>query len=105
MLDPEGNMRLGEKQFARKCVEIGFRGNIMAMWQYVDSDQTGTVSLLELDSSSAVALAGFKLLLQARFNDRSIDCFSFIDERRSGRLDRPTFIAALRRAGYRGTIS
>mmetsp|Transcript_71909 Transcript_71909/g.161394 ORF Transcript_71909/g.161394 Transcript_71909/m.161394 type:complete len:416 (+) Transcript_71909:3-1250(+) len=105
MLDPEANMRLGEQQFARKCVEIGFRGNIMALWQYIDSDQTGTVSLLELDSSSAVMLAGFKLLLQEKFNNRSIEAFHFIDERRSGRVDRPTFVAGLKCAGYHGAIS
>eukprot|EP00971_Amphidinium_carterae_P134996 2675218-Amphidinium_carterae.1 len=26
-LDPEGKMSIGEKQFARACVEIGFKGN------------------------------------------------------------------------------
>ena len=31
LLDPEANMKLGEKQFQRKCMEMGFRGNVTAI--------------------------------------------------------------------------
>jgi len=110
-LDPDANMRLGEKQFARGCVEIGFRGNVSALWRYLDSDTTGTISLLELDSAAAMALSGLKHIV--------IDCFEkkegvglpaekayrWIDSNHSGRVPKSEFVLQLKRLGYPGSAA
>merc|ERR1711865_786135 len=34
VMDPDGKMSMGEKQFARACDEIGFNGHLVALWRY-----------------------------------------------------------------------
>eukprot|EP00927_Polykrikos_kofoidii_P060755 TRINITY_DN55676_c0_g1_i1.p1 TRINITY_DN55676_c0_g1~~TRINITY_DN55676_c0_g1_i1.p1 ORF type:complete len:751 (+),score=140.62 TRINITY_DN55676_c0_g1_i1:199-2451(+) len=98
-LDPEENMKLGEKVFIRRCVDIGFRGNIPAMWKYTDGDSSGNVSLLELDASAATMLAGFKVSVEETFNGNFEDAFNAIDINKTGRIRRQEFVAGLRSLG------
>eukprot|EP00931_Biecheleriopsis_adriatica_P052455 TRINITY_DN30510_c0_g2_i1.p1 TRINITY_DN30510_c0_g2~~TRINITY_DN30510_c0_g2_i1.p1 ORF type:complete len:793 (+),score=148.64 TRINITY_DN30510_c0_g2_i1:72-2450(+) len=73
-LDPEEHMKIAEKQFARACEEIGFRGNIAALWRHLDRDGGGHISLIDVDSHSAIILADFKVLIESQF-DGSVEKF------------------------------
>ncbi|CAK9041639.1 Uncharacterized protein SCF082_LOCUS24023 [Durusdinium trenchii] len=101
-LDAEANMRLGMRQFERRCMDIGFRGNIPALWKYMDKRNTGVVSLLELHTVTAMELARFKLLIRERFRDSATEMFRFLDDNRSGRVNRVTFSARLQTLHYAG---
>ncbi|CAJ1361746.1 unnamed protein product [Effrenium voratum] len=105
ILDSEANMKLGMRQFERRCMDIGFRGNIPALWKYMDKRNTGVVSLLDLHSVTAMELARFKLLIRERFRDASAEAFRFLDDNRSGRVNRVTFAARLQTLRYAGKAS
>jgi len=102
ILDPEANMKIGMRQFERKCMEIGFRGNIPALWKYADKSGDGIISLLELDTTSAMELAKFKVLIRERFRDVVPEAFRFLDTNRSGRVNKVTFIAKMQGLRYNG---
>eukprot|EP00931_Biecheleriopsis_adriatica_P042241 TRINITY_DN24084_c0_g1_i1.p1 TRINITY_DN24084_c0_g1~~TRINITY_DN24084_c0_g1_i1.p1 ORF type:complete len:633 (-),score=110.18 TRINITY_DN24084_c0_g1_i1:68-1966(-) len=102
IMDPEANMKMGARQFERKCMEMGFRGNIPALWKYIDRKGDGVVSLLELHPQSANELARFKLLIKQRFKDSAENAFRFLDVNRSGRLNRVLFQARLQGIKYNG---
>mmetsp|Transcript_24436 Transcript_24436/g.56635 ORF Transcript_24436/g.56635 Transcript_24436/m.56635 type:complete len:755 (-) Transcript_24436:35-2299(-) len=102
ILDPEANMKLGMRQFERKCMDIGFRGHIPALWKYMDKRDSGVITLLDLHTVTAMELARFKLLIRDRFRDSATDMFRFLDDNRSGRVNRVTFSARLQTLHYRG---
>lgn len=102
VLDPEANMKLGARQFERKCMEIGFRGNIPALWKYIDKSGDGVITLLELHTLSALELARFKLLIRERFKDSMADAFRYLDSNHSGRVNRVMFVARMQTARYAG---
>lgn len=100
MLDPEGKMSIGQKQFARSCDEIGFKGNVVSLWRYLDSDQSGHITILELDSAAAVSLAELKVVIKSRFNNQSRAMFQFMDENSSDRLFKHEFIGSMKELGF-----
>lgn len=104
-LDPEENMRLGEKIFVRRCLDLGFSGNVQALYRYVDNDGNGTISFAELDSASAVILAGFKSIVDLRFEGSTDLAFQHMDTARSGRVRKHQFVAAMREFAYSGPVS
>jgi Ca2+-binding EF-hand superfamily protein len=103
-LDIEENMKIGEKVFVRRCLDIGYRGNVIAMYRYIDSDRSGSVSLLELDASASSILAGFKMFMVARFQGDPDKLFQFLDHNRSGRLGKDDVVHGLEKAGYDGPV-
>jgi Ca2+-binding EF-hand superfamily protein len=103
-LDPEENMRLGEQTFTRRCLELGFRGDVRALWQYADSDRSGHISILELDTKSAVLLATFKKFVHDKWNG-AVGAFRAMDTNKSGRLGKMEFCNALKYFQYTGPSS
>eukprot|EP00930_Biecheleria_cincta_P060386 TRINITY_DN46047_c0_g1_i1.p1 TRINITY_DN46047_c0_g1~~TRINITY_DN46047_c0_g1_i1.p1 ORF type:complete len:800 (-),score=131.96 TRINITY_DN46047_c0_g1_i1:233-2632(-) len=102
-LDPEENMRIAEKQFARACEDIGFRGNIVALWRHLNRDGSGQVSLIDVDSQAAILLADFKVLLEKQF-DNSLERFmKFVDLKKSNRVARDEFVRAMQKLPFQGS--
>lgn len=102
-LDPEGKMMLGEKQFARGCDEIGFHGNVVALWRYLDSDQSGHITILELDAGAAIALAEFKMVIRDRFQGSAQQAFAHMDANHSDRLFKDEFVKGMRSLGFKAS--
>jgi len=100
-LDPEETLRIGEKQFMRRCEEIGFRGNLPSLWRYIDSDSTGSITLLELDAPCAIVLADFKNLVAGHFGNAAA-AFKFFDANKSGRIGKSEFLLQMKELGYQG---
>lgn len=105
MLDPEGKMTIGQKQFARACDDIGFTGNVLALWRYLDSDQSGQITILELDNVAAVNLAEFKQVIRNEFQDSAQQVFMYMDDNRSDRLFRDEFVKGMRLLGFKATAA
>jgi hypothetical protein len=105
MLDPDGKMSIGEKQFARACDEIGFHGNVPALWRYLDSDQSGLITILELDSSAAISLAELKMVIQERFHGSALECFRCMDDNGSDRLFKDEFVRSMKTFGFKGHVA
>lgn len=102
VLDPEENMKLGEKVFVRRCMDMGFSGNIPALWRFVDCDRSGSISILELDSTSAVLLASFKNFIEDHFRGSLEQTFQYMDGKRSGKVYKSEFVAAVKKLNYKG---
>eukprot|EP00928_Gymnodinium_smaydae_P011931 TRINITY_DN14360_c0_g3_i1.p1 TRINITY_DN14360_c0_g3~~TRINITY_DN14360_c0_g3_i1.p1 ORF type:complete len:774 (+),score=94.61 TRINITY_DN14360_c0_g3_i1:73-2394(+) len=100
-LDPQENMKLGEKQFIRGCEEIGFRGNVIALWRYLDSDQRGVISLLNVCSRSSLLLAEFKHVVRSHFQDSVESTFDYLDDNRSNRILKEEFVPQARQLGLK----
>uniref|UniRef100_A0A7S2PJW5 EF-hand domain-containing protein n=1 Tax=Zooxanthella nutricula TaxID=1333877 RepID=A0A7S2PJW5_9DINO len=102
MLDPEENMKLGEKMFVRRCLDLGFRGNLQALWHYLDCDTSGSTSLLEVDAKAACILAHFQaFLVDLGGNDTDV-WFQMLDGNRTGRVSKSEFVTELQRLKYTG---
>lgn len=99
-LDPDANMKIGEAQFARQCAELGFKANLGALWNYLDRDGSGQVSVLEIDAGTAMALAAFKRVIDEGFASKVDNMFHAMDVNRSGRLNRKEFTQAVQALGY-----
>jgi len=101
-MDPEEHMKIGEMQFARACEEMGYRGNVAALWRYLDKDGSRHINLTELDASAAMLLAEFKLLLHQHFDGKVAKAIEVLDENRSNKIFKAEFVSALRKLGYQG---
>jgi len=101
MLDPEENMQLGEKLFVTRVLDLGFRGDVVAMYRYIDCDRSGSVSILELDSHAAILLARFKVFIDTHFGDTEA-CFKRLDRHRAGRIKVDDLICGLEKVNYDG---
>lgn len=102
-IDPEENMKIAEKQFARACEDIGFRGNIVALWRHLNRDGSGQVSLIDVDSQAAILLADFKVLLDAEF-DNSLEKFmKYVDLSKSNRVAKEQFVQAMHKLPFQGS--
>lgn len=104
-MDAEENLRLGYQHFVRRCDHIGFRGNISALWQYLDSDRTGSVTILEIDPAASRVLANFKLLIERRFDGSVEDAFQFMDDTKSNRVTKDECRNKLKQVGYNGPVN
>jgi len=102
-MDPEENMKIAEKQFARACEELGFRGNIVCLWRHLDKDNCGSVSLVEMDSSSAVLLVEFKALLHQQFGGKVAKFMQFADDNKSNRVFKEEWCLAFQKLNFQGS--
>jgi Ca2+-binding EF-hand superfamily protein len=100
-LDPEENMRLGEQTFVRRCLDLGFRGNVRALWQYADSDRSGQIGILEIDANATMLMASFKKFVDDHWKG-AVEAFSLLDTNRSGKISKDEFVAALKSWGFKG---
>lgn len=103
-MDAQEKLVLTEKEFVRGCDEIGFRGNIPALWRYVDADRGGHVRLWELDPRAGVILASFRKFLLDRTTDAS-GGFRLLDANNSNRVYKAEFTQRLRELGHTTNLS
>jgi hypothetical protein len=106
LLDPEEKMHVSERQFMRRCISMGFNGNVSALWHYVDSDRSGFVTLFEIHPSTAIALVDFKKFIDEKFNGSVAQAFQALAEYDgSDRLNKALTIQQLKAHGYRGAAA
>lgn len=107
-MDLREKLSLTEKEFVRGCEEVGFRGNLPALWRYLDSDRTGTVSIMEMDPAVGEKLASFRKFLVENnpARDGSVgDGFQLLDQNRNNRCYKSEFKQRLRALGYSGELA
>lgn len=101
-MDPEENMKLGEKLFLRRCLDIGFTGNAVSLWRYIDADRSSSIKLWEIDPASTLLLASFKKLVTEHFGDSLDKTFFYFDDNHSGRIHRNEFVPKIKKFGFTG---
>lgn len=65
--DPDSDGKLQFSEFCKITHSIGFRGALKQLWRGLDNDNTGFVSLEELDPDGAQALQEFARMLQEAY--------------------------------------
>eukprot|EP00747_Dinoflagellata_sp_TGD_P108845 gnl/TRDRNA2_/TRDRNA2_170538_c1_seq1.p1 gnl/TRDRNA2_/TRDRNA2_170538_c1~~gnl/TRDRNA2_/TRDRNA2_170538_c1_seq1.p1 ORF type:complete len:954 (+),score=191.39 gnl/TRDRNA2_/TRDRNA2_170538_c1_seq1:1-2862(+) len=68
-LDADGNGKLTFGEFAQACRYLGYAGDIKKLWKSLDDDNSGSISIRELDSQADDMIKAFLSLLQEKFGD------------------------------------
>lgn len=95
------SMILPKPAFLKACAAMGFATNAKALWTVLDKDNSGFVSLDELEPKSAEVLAKFKLLLDNKFNSVQ-EAFAAIDLDGTRKISAKQFDDALKQHGWTG---
>eukprot|EP00931_Biecheleriopsis_adriatica_P056035 TRINITY_DN33211_c0_g1_i1.p1 TRINITY_DN33211_c0_g1~~TRINITY_DN33211_c0_g1_i1.p1 ORF type:complete len:748 (-),score=149.21 TRINITY_DN33211_c0_g1_i1:24-2267(-) len=75
---PSDAMLLQRGQFLKACADIGWKQDVKAMWDYIDKDGSGSVTLDEVDLKVAERLAAFRNFMIGRFGNAR-DAFNALD--------------------------
>jgi len=104
-LDPDGDGRLQFTEFCTQCRAIGFQGNLKALWLSLDVDDTGDISLSELDPEAVAHIEDFKRLLTIFFDDLDTAWYTAMDPDASGRCSQDEFQRGCAMLGYQWQAS
>mmetsp|Transcript_24589 Transcript_24589/g.68472 ORF Transcript_24589/g.68472 Transcript_24589/m.68472 type:complete len:386 (-) Transcript_24589:107-1264(-) len=100
VFDPDGDGKLQFTEFCSKCRNIGFGGNMKALWIALDKNDTGFLSLDEFDPQAMVFLEEFEVLLRVFFDDLDMAWYMSLDPDFSGRCSQLEFQHACARLGF-----
>lgn len=95
------SMVLPRPTFLKACADMGFASDAKTLWKVLDRDDSGFVSLDELDPKSAEVMAKFKLLIDNKFSSVP-DAFNAIDLDRTKKVGAKQFDNALKQLGWTG---
>jgi len=85
--------------FCQACRQMGFQGNLKALWLSLDSADKGEVCLDDLDADAVTCLLDFTRLLRI-FDDLDSSWFAVLDPEASGRCTMDEFERACKVLGY-----
>eukprot|EP00929_Paragymnodinium_shiwhaense_P108394 TRINITY_DN74713_c0_g1_i1.p1 TRINITY_DN74713_c0_g1~~TRINITY_DN74713_c0_g1_i1.p1 ORF type:complete len:1150 (-),score=244.35 TRINITY_DN74713_c0_g1_i1:33-3482(-) len=95
VLDPQRLGRLTQMDICKAAREIGFAGSVRRVWDELDTDRNGSITISELDWNSADLLGKFYWLLLGRFgNVQQAAAALALQDRR--RLRKEQFVMRLR---------
>lgn len=91
---------LQKNQFLKACADMNWKIDVKSIWDVMDKDSSGSVTLEEFDFRSAELLARFYLFMKENFGN-SAAAFSAIDKDRLLSLREPEFETSLRNLGWK----
>eukprot|EP00747_Dinoflagellata_sp_TGD_P095898 gnl/TRDRNA2_/TRDRNA2_166648_c0_seq1.p1 gnl/TRDRNA2_/TRDRNA2_166648_c0~~gnl/TRDRNA2_/TRDRNA2_166648_c0_seq1.p1 ORF type:complete len:801 (-),score=144.13 gnl/TRDRNA2_/TRDRNA2_166648_c0_seq1:54-2456(-) len=98
-LSMEDSMVLTKHDLFKAVVEIGWVGDVRLLWKAFDKDDSGYVTIEELDAKSAEALAHFRIFIGKHFGSASAS-FRALDKYNAKSLRYQEFTAACRAHGF-----
>lgn len=99
-LDPDGDGKLQFTEFCAACRHMHYRGNLKALWNALDEDGTGFVTLDEVDPEAVEHLNDFTYLLSVFFGSIEEAWYSCLDRDGSERCTIEDFQRACKELGY-----
>lgn len=99
-LDIDENGLIDAREFTSAMKRVGFCGNVRTLWYNLDEDQSGYISLAEIDPEASVALEKFRALCATRFGSVTAAWEKCLDIDRSGALTLPELIESCKELGY-----
>eukprot|EP00397_Hematodinium_sp_SG-2012_P001496 GEMP01001499.1.p1 GENE.GEMP01001499.1~~GEMP01001499.1.p1 ORF type:complete len:1211 (+),score=204.26 GEMP01001499.1:238-3870(+) len=100
VLDPAGSGRVSFHYFCSKCRAIGYTGNLKSLWKAMDRENTGFISLRDLDEEAGVSIERFKTFLRKQYGSILKAWVKGIDPHKSARVDIEAFVIFCAKAGY-----
>jgi len=99
-LDADDSGLLDFREFSSALAAIGYVGNMRTLWFNLDDDNSGTISLNEIDPAAYVALEKFRVLA-GRQCGGMINCWNqVLDKAKSGTVGLVEFSTGLQELGY-----
>jgi Ca2+-binding EF-hand superfamily protein len=98
-LDADGNGRLSRNEFYMGCRGLSYNGNVKKLWNELDDDGSGFISLAEIDPEAHYSQAIFRELLVSKFGN-TLRAFRKMDRQRKNRIDMEEFFEHCERLGY-----
>jgi len=86
-LDLDGNGRLSFQEFCIACRKMGYHGNLKLLWNELDANNNGFVSVGEIDPKVAKTVGTFKLELMYHYGDMLSAWQKGLDVNGTGRIE------------------
>jgi len=99
LLSPDDSTVLQRPQFFRACVKVGRQDDARLLWHALDSDESGEVTLDELDPHGAEVLASFRVFVLKRFGGVEA-AFRAIDKDGTKTVCLDEFVEAMKAFGF-----
>lgn len=100
-LDQDQNGVVTQKDFSHACVALGVR-NVRTLWNELDENQNGQISLWEIDAELGDAFSAFQELLIAKWGSTKNGWRKVFDFKGSLRCEKPDFIQKCQEIGFTG---
>eukprot|EP00929_Paragymnodinium_shiwhaense_P002017 TRINITY_DN102213_c0_g1_i1.p1 TRINITY_DN102213_c0_g1~~TRINITY_DN102213_c0_g1_i1.p1 ORF type:complete len:819 (-),score=226.76 TRINITY_DN102213_c0_g1_i1:187-2562(-) len=100
VLSPTGSMVLQRNDVFKAIAAIGWEGDVRALWAAFDRDDSGYVSIEELDAKSAGTLAHFHNFVSEKFGDAAA-AFRAFDKYNRRKISQPEFVTAVKAHGFK----
>eukprot|EP00930_Biecheleria_cincta_P086122 TRINITY_DN7548_c0_g2_i1.p1 TRINITY_DN7548_c0_g2~~TRINITY_DN7548_c0_g2_i1.p1 ORF type:complete len:749 (+),score=159.04 TRINITY_DN7548_c0_g2_i1:170-2416(+) len=98
-LSPEGSMVLQRAVLFKACANLGWQGDVRLLYKAFDKDDSGYISIEELDAHAAELLAHFHEFIGKHFGSASA-AFKGLDTFNQKKIKQPEFCAALKSFGF-----
>jgi len=98
-LSPDGSMVLQRNHLFKACSNIGWQGDVRILYKAFDKDDSGYISIEELDPRAAEIMAHFHKFIEQQFGT-AIDAFHAIDKFNQKKVKQPEFVSALKGLGF-----
>jgi hypothetical protein len=102
-LDVDDSGLLDAREFAAAMKVIGYVGNVRSLWFNLDDDQSGTISLKEIDPDAAEVLEKFRAQCTSIHGSMDAAWDLCLDKDKSGALTLPELEVASLELGYTDT--
>lgn len=99
-LDPDSNGLIDAREFAAAMSRVGFVGNCRSLWYNLDNDQSGSISLSEIDAGAANALEKFRSRCVLTFGCMDKAWAKCLDVNNSGFLTVQELLVSAKELGY-----
>mmetsp|Transcript_133735 Transcript_133735/g.285971 ORF Transcript_133735/g.285971 Transcript_133735/m.285971 type:complete len:821 (-) Transcript_133735:25-2487(-) len=94
------SMVLQKPQFLKAFAKLGFKGDAKNLWRTFDRDDSGSVSIDELDPQGAELLAHFKRFIDEKWGG-AVGAFKALDKDGSKSVKQQEFVDAMKGYGFR----
>lgn len=102
VLDLDGNGKLSFLEWCKGLRAVGFEGNIKGTYKQLDDDNSGIVTLNELEPELSMRIKDFRIKLHAKYGTHIDDMWRLIDENGNNQLDPGEFDEVCVNIGYEG---
>jgi hypothetical protein len=102
-LDVSGDGRLSFQEFTKACRALGYAGNIANLWKELDDDDSGVITLRELDEQAYNQLEAFHECVTKSYGDIYTAWYKCLEPECTGQVEVTVFQKRIVKMGYTAT--